>query len=42
MKILIAYDGSEFADTAIDGLQRASRREMSYSTIRFHCKFRVV
>jgi hypothetical protein len=23
MKILIAYDGSEFADTAIDGLQRA-------------------
>ena len=23
MKVLIAYDGSEFADTAIDGLQRA-------------------
>jgi hypothetical protein len=23
MKILIAHDGSEFADTAIDGLQRA-------------------
>jgi len=27
MKILIAYDGSEFADTAIDGLQRAGLPE---------------